>query len=232
MEIKAQLVKLLATIKAEENPNEKHLEVINSFLNSSEKYGNLTPRQASYFQSIQKQYSPEQQAEIEKCRDRLLYDEEYKNDLKIVAEFYAITGYYRNIVMRLQDWFGSVEVHGGHECDIPANYHASIDRMLNNKHAQQVLESQKTTPLYQLGSLVTLRSHSSVTASTWRKVYGLLKSQACVITKIDSKPIDQSLTYNKSRGGTRYYTIFAPSLGKSYDIIERDLKVFSRKGKR
>ena len=232
MEIKAQLAKLLATIKAEESPNEKHLEVISSFLNATQKYGNLTSRQASYFESIQKQYSPEQQAEIEKCRDRLLNDKEYQNDLKIVVQFYAITGYYRNIVMRLQDWFGSVEANGGYECDVPANYHASIDRMLNNKYAQQVLESSKAAPLYPLGSLVTLRGHSSVAASTWRTVYDLLTNQVCIITKIDSKPIDKSLTYNKARGGTRYYTIFVPSLGRSYDIIERDLKRFSRKGKR
>ena len=232
MEIEKQLTKLLATINAEEKPNERHLEVITSFINASEKYGGLTPRQASYFESIQKQYSAEHQIEIEKCRERLLNDEEYQNDLKIVAQFYAITGYYRNIVMRLQDWFGSMEANGGDECDIPANYHASIDRMLNNKYAQQVLESHKTAPLYPLGSLVTPRGHSSVAASTWRTVYGLLTNQACIITKIDSKPIDKSLTYNKTRGGTRYYTIFAPSLGKSFDIIERDLKRFSRKGKR
>lgn len=225
MEIETQLTKLLATINAEEKPNERHLEVIASFINASEKYGGLTPRQASYFESIQKQYSAEHQAEIENCRDRLLNDEEYQNDLKIVAAFYDITGYYRNIVVRLQDWFRG-------EGDVPANYHASIDRMLNNKYAQQVLESHKTAPLYPLGSLVTPRGHSSVAASTWRTIYGLLTNQACIITKIDSKPIDKSLTYNKARGGTRYYTIFVPSLGRSYDIIERDLKRFSRKGKR
>lgn len=225
MEIETQLTKLLAAINAEEKPNERHLEVIASFINASEKYGGLTPRQASYFESIQKQYSAEHQAEMEKCRDRLLNDEEYQNDLKIVAAFYDITGYYRNIVTQLQDWFRG-------EGDVPANYHASIDRMLNNKYAQQVLKSYKTAPLYPLGSLVTPRGHSSVAASTWRTIYGLLTNQACIITKIDSKPIDKSLAYNKTRGGTRYYTIFAPSIGKSYDIIERDLKRFSRKNKK
>ena len=225
MEIETQLTKLLAAINAEEKPNERHLEVIASFINASEKYGGLTPRQASYFESIQKQYSAEHQAETEKCREQLLNDEEYQNDLKIVAAFYDITGYYRNIVTQLQDWFRG-------EGDVPANYHASIDRMLNNKYAQQVLKSYKTAPLYPLGSLVTPRGHSSVAASTWRTIYGLLTNQACIITKIDSKPIDKSLTYNKTRGGTRYYTIFAPSIGKSYDIIERDLKRFSRKNKK
>ena len=73
----------------------KHREVVDSFRRNLLKWGSLSERQVNYFDSIAANYTAEKQQERASYARRLRTDEEYRERVRLVAEYYQRTGYYR-----------------------------------------------------------------------------------------------------------------------------------------
>ena len=88
--------------------------------------GSLTDRQLKSLEKIESRFSPEQK----KMWDEwvTLYRDNFKSDAKIVARYYQRVGYYTklaNSIVNEEDY-------------VPTRH--NLDRIINNKYAQKVLQ--------------------------------------------------------------------------------------------
>ena len=73
----------------------KHREVVNSFRKNLLKWGSLSERQVGYFDSIAANYTPVKLQERASYGRQLRKDEDYRERVRVVAEYYQRSGYYR-----------------------------------------------------------------------------------------------------------------------------------------
>ena len=203
--------------KAEKAGNVKHMSVLKSFSQAYTKWGGLTPNQTKYFESIEDSYSPAaMEADAEWVET--LKDPEYRKKLKIVAEYYGRTGYYGILSSNVRMYLN------GNSPTVPNRQ--KVQKMMDNKYAQQVLKSTLSPPVFAAGDLVQFRStvkSEDVIGGSWTW-FREMKTRVMTIVEIDSRPITRALSYHPKNGGTRYYKVLPFGTTELIDVMERDLK--------
>ena len=203
--------------KAKEKDHAKHISVLQSFAKAHKKWVGLTSGQLKYFESIEASYSPAAvAADAEWVKQ--LKDPEYRKRLSIVAEYYGRTGYYGALGSKVRTYLN------GTSNDVPDR--ARVLKMMDNKYAENVLESTLSAPLFETGDLVQFRStvkNDTIIGGGWRLLEQIKKS-VLTIVQVDSRPIDKSLSYHQKNGGTRYYKVLPFGTTELVEVMERDLK--------
>ena len=197
--------------------NTRAVNVLTDMSASLKKWKRLTAGQIRYATSLVNQCNPEQIALndewAEKCNSK--ENASLRAEALVVAQYYLSTAYYNSPA--------SDVVQGR----VPRR--EQFNRMFDNPYAKKVLESAKSEPVWNVGDLVQLRSTSSGryhrAAGKWdytvaRKVY----DHVYTIIKVDSRPIDRPLKYNKKTGGSRYYRLLPLGGIHQIDAMECDLK--------
>ena len=200
----------------------KHLDIVESFAKAHRKWGRLTSRQEGYLQVIVAEYSDENIKARAEYVKRFTEDEEYRNDVRIVSEYYLRSGYYRGTARSCLAWLDDPK-------SAILEHPNRVKKMMDNKYAQNVLASTKAPPKFAVGELVQLRAQPSwdnVKAVDTANYYprNVLGYEAFMVIEVDSLPISRSLTYNKTRGGTRWYRLLPLGGTKTFDVCEREVK--------
>jgi len=119
------------------------------FLNSIRgqlKWHDLSEKQIAMFEKIENNYSDA--AMLERANWSQEYEEKYKKDFLLIAEYYQGAGYFTNIALKaLSD--------GDY---VPPR---AVFQKMQNKYSAKVLEEIKRTPKYPPGSSVTYRSNAA-----------------------------------------------------------------------
>ena len=206
----------------------KHREVVNSFRKNLLKWGSLSERQVSYFDSIAANYTPEKLQEMASYGRRLRTDEEYRERVRVVAEYYQRTGYYRGAASSALAYLncptkGLVS---------PPKFE-DVEKMLNNKYAQNILESHFSEPRFAVGEMVQIRAsltrdnvkggpNTKENPLYWSK--NKLKEATFLVVETDSSPITRPLVYDEKKGGTRWYNLLPLGSTCTIEVVERELK--------
>ncbi len=218
MEIKDRLENLKA-----KPLSPRHSEVVESFTNAFRKWGRLTPRQESFLTSIEGDYDEAVIAERKRKLKRLDEDEAYRRDVQTICEYYIQSGYYRSTAREALAYIQDPKA-----CAMPPNL-AGIEKMMNNKYAQNILDTTNAPAKYTVGELVQLRANpswdniKSCDASNYypRAILGI---EAFMVIEVNSSPVSRPLTYHKTQGGTRWYKLLALGSTQTFEVIERELK--------
>ena len=130
--------------------NNPHLQeydkgFLESLMDGFKKYDGLTPRQLEALVKIEKRYSPEKIAELEKWTDE--YRTKRKEDTKVIAAYYASTQYFRSMAHKILT-----------DDDYIPNRHA-WERMTSNPYAKRALAASKTPAKFEVGKLCTVRQN-------------------------------------------------------------------------
>jgi len=120
-----------------------------SLLDSAKKYGRLTAKQHEVFQRIEKKTDPAHQAAVASWREN--WTEEMADQLTFAANYYkANPPYFGDVAERILN---------------DSSYVASeklYRKMVENKYVQRAMQNAQSTALYEVGSMVTVRSSMSV----------------------------------------------------------------------
>jgi len=205
----------------DEDLGSKHREVVESFRKNLLKWGSLSERQVSYFDSIAAGYTDEVLQKRAGFGRKLKEDKTFRERVRITAQYYLRTGYYRNIATN-----AIVFLDGGGST--PPDY-SDVDKMLNNKYAERLWESYKSEPKYSVGEMVQIRASPSRdnvkgTLTTVGRNHRWNKPTTFLIVEVDSSPISRSLTYDVKKGGTRWYKLLPLGSTDTIEVIERELK--------
>ena len=193
-----------------------HQAVVSDFLRAYKKWGRLTPRQEAFFGSIEAEYGADAIRERERALHKLKSDEQYRNDVKTVCEYYKSTGYYRNTFERALQFLSTGDVK-----DAPDP--KALDKMMNNKYAINILSSINAEPKYSVGELVQLRANFDFKNVKYTNRNDT-SAEAFMIVEVDSCPINRPLSYCKTKGGSRWYKLLALGSTATIEVIERELK--------
>jgi len=110
------------------------------------KWHNLSQKQIAQLEKIEKENSDA--AMLERANWSQEYEEKYKKDFLLIAEYYQGAGYFTNIALKaLSD--------GDY---VPPR---AVFQKMQNKYSAKVLEEIKRTPKYPPGSSVTYRSNAA-----------------------------------------------------------------------
>ena len=201
----------------------RHSEVVESFTKAVRKWGRLTPRQESFLGSIELMYDEAVIAERHAALHRLREDEAYRKDVEIVCQYYIRSGYYRSTARETLAY-----IQDPKSCAEAPNI-GSIQKMMNNKYAQNILESTKAPPKFVVGELLQLRAKPS-----WENIKScdqanfyprdVLGYEAFMVIEVDSRPVSRPLTYHKTQGGTRWYKVLPLGSTNTFEVCERELK--------
>ena len=201
----------------------RHSEVVDSFSKAVRKWGRLTPRQESFLGSIEAQYDEEAIAERQEKLRRVQEDEEYRKDVEIVCRYYIMSGYYRNTA---REWLAFILDPAS--CVDTPNIE-SLENMMGNKYAQNIVENTKAPAKFAVGELVQMRSNPSwenVKSENGGNAYArdVLGYDAFMVIEVDSRPVSRPLTYHKTQGGTRWYKLLPLGSTSTFEVCERELK--------
>ena len=119
------------------------------FLNSIRgqlKWHDLSEKQIAMFEKIENNYSDA--AMLERANWSQEYEEKYKKDFLLIAEYYQGAGYFTNIALKALSDGDYVPPH-------------NVFQKMQNKYSARVLEEIKRTPKYPPGSSVTYRSNAA-----------------------------------------------------------------------
>jgi hypothetical protein len=170
--------------------------------------GSLTDRQLKSLEKIESRFSPEQK----KMWDEwvTLYRDNFKSDAKIVARYYQRAGYYTklaNSIVNEEDY-------------VPTRH--DLDRIINNKYAQKVLQQTKAEPRFNVDQQVQIRSLKS---KGWAvRDIQQYSERICFVLRNDLEVI------NACKGGKRYL-VLPMSAPEPIEIDERYLMKPNRRGK-
>lgn len=170
--------------------------------------GSLTDRQLKSLEKIESRFSPEQK----KMWDEwvTLYRDNFKSDAKIVARYYQRAGYYTklaNSIVNEEDY-------------VPTRH--DLDRIINNKYAQKVLQQTKAEPRFNVDQQVQIRSLKS---KGWAvRDIQQYSERICFVLRNDLEVI------NAYKGGKRYL-VLPMSAPEPIEIDERYLMKPNRRGK-
>tara|TARA_Y100000034_G_scaffold66118_1_gene79798 strand:+ start:179 stop:862 length:684 start_codon:yes stop_codon:yes gene_type:complete len=202
----------------------KHREVVDSFRKNLLKWGSLSERQVNYFDSIAANYTAEKLQERASYARRLRTDEDYRERVRVVAEYYQRTGYYRGAASDTMAYLRQPD-----KGLVSPPKFEDVEKMINNKYAQNILESHFSEPKYAVGEMVQIRSRPSKDnvkgAGSRKYLYGITDQQhTFLVIKVDSSPINRSLTYDDKKGGTRWYELLPLGSTETIEVIEKELK--------
>lgn len=195
-----------------------HRDVVESFRKNLLKWGSLSERQISYFDSIASNYTDEVLQEKADFGRKLNEDQTFRERVRVTAQYYLRTGYYRNVATNAIGWIDGT-------WSTPPDY-SDINKMLNNKYAERLWESHKAEPKFVVGEMVQIRASLSRDNVKGRltTVGRNVKGSTFLIVEVDSSPISRSLTYDEKKGGTRWYKLLPLGSTDTIEVIEKELK--------
>ena len=208
----------------DKNLTSNHRDIVDSFRKNLLKYGSLTGRQVDYFHKIASNYTDEAlQREADFYR-KLKEDQDFRERLRVVAEYYQRTGYYRSVAYTTLQHLSN-----------PSGWQApdsrQVIKMMDNKYAKNVVASYFGEQKFAVGDLVQLRATVGKDTirgehSTIRKLFtnGDWKKASFIVVEVNSSPITRSLSYDEKKGGTRWYSLLPLGDTSTIEVIERDLK--------
>ena len=206
---------------------EKHRRTVESFRRGLLKWGSLSVRQVDYFNSIAATYTEEKIQERASFGRRLREDQEYREQVRVVAEYYGSTGYFRRIA---NDTLAYLALNGS----TPVPKFEDINKMMANKYAQNVISSHFGEEKYKVGDMVQLRA--SISSDNIKTESGLaarkwiwasketLKKATFIVVEVNRSAISRSLSYDEKRGGTRWYKLLPLGETETIHVIEKELK--------
>ena len=174
----------------------KHREVVDSFLSFYNKKKRLSLAQESYFENIEKYYTPEF---LRAKTDWHNGYSDYHRDIAVkCAEYYAKTMYFRALVLRV---LSKPKTHFLTERE--------YNKMCNNKYALKVLKEYASSPAFKEGQFVQIRANCSLP---------LKRDSVAVVIKTDAAPI------TVARKGARVYSILPVDGTSLYLAHESEIK--------
>ena len=183
----------------------RHRDVVESMRKNLRKWGSLSERQVSYLDSIASKYTDEILQKRTDFGRKLNEDKDLRERVRVTAQYYLRTGYYRNIATNALGWLDGTY-------STPPSYD-NISKMLDNKYAERLWESHKSEPKYAVGEMIQIRAslgRDNIKGDTGLAPRGWiyaskdkLKASTFLIVEVDSFPISRSLTYCEKKGGTR-----------------------------
>ena len=216
-----------AIIRADKMGAERGARIMADMKTQFDKRGGLSDRQWEYLGSLITEHSQEALDEYNEYAERFTTDQEYREKIKVIANYYVGAGQYytKTAIQALL----ALKHQGEDGCALPQ--YSSLRRMLNNKYADKVWQSHISPPLYSAGDLVQIRSTGvnriwSQRKHSQEKMAGIenLNSHPCLIIKADAKGITDALQYKPKQGGARVYSVMPVGSTLIYYILECDLK--------
>ena len=177
-----------------------------------EKRHTLSERQIEIVQKIAEKFSPEALKERETWYAS--WDEEKAETLRVCANYYMSTGYYRMLVDRVKE---SKEY-----IPSPKEYRA----MCENKYADKVMDAYRAEPKFPAGSLATLRAAKSRSVGYMAsKRNWIPDGELNVLVLSTDAPIVSAAV------GAKRYKVMMVGATDTFFCEERDLKKMKRKKK-
>jgi hypothetical protein len=177
-----------------------------------EKRHTLSERQIEIVQKISDKFSPEAIKERESWYSS--WDEEKAETLRVCADYYMGTGYFRDVVERVKTEKDFIPT--------PKLYKS----MCQNKYADKVMSAYRAEPKFPVGSLATLRAAKSRSAS-----YMLEKMAWSGLSEINVLILTTDEPIVSSAAGAKRYKCMIVGGTDTLFCEERDLKKMKRKKK-
>tara|TARA_A100001391_G_scaffold178468_1_gene142910 strand:- start:433 stop:1071 length:639 start_codon:yes stop_codon:yes gene_type:complete len=177
-----------------------------------EKRHTLSERQIEIVHKIAEKFSPEAIKERESWYSS--WDEDKAETLRVCADYYMGTGYFRDVVERVkteEDFIPTPKIYKS---------------MCQNKYAEKVMDAYRAEPKFPVGSLATLRAAKSRSvAYTACKPDWLSLSEINVLILTTNEPI-----VSAAAGAKRYKCMIVGGTD-TFFCEERDMKKMKRKKK-
>ena len=193
-----------------------HQGVINDFVRAVKKYKRLSPRQEVFLSNIESEYTDDAITKRQSVLRKLLTDTKYRKEVKLVCEYYRSTGYYRSTYQQTLSFLSSGDMK-----DAPNP--RALNKMMNNKYAQNIIESSNGEPKFTVGELVQIRKAFNYKNVKYEKRVDC-GADAYIVLEVDSSPISRTLNYCNVKGGSRWYRLLAMGSTSTIEVIERELK--------
>jgi hypothetical protein len=170
-----------------------------SLLDSAKKYGRLTAKQHEVFQRIEKKTDPAHQAAVNAWRENWTTD--MREKLVFAANYYkANPPYFGDVAERILN---------------DSSYVASeklYRKMVENKYVQRAMQNAQTAPLYEVGTMVTIRSSMSVRGSASRH-----RGEGAIV-------LEAQASITSATKGARIYKVLPVGAALPIETEERYLK--------
>ena len=177
-----------------------------------EKRHTLSERQIEIVQKIADKFSPEAIKERESWYSS--WDEEKAETLRVCADYYMGTGYFRDVVERVKT----------EEDFIPTP--KLFKSMCQNKYADKVMSAYRAEPKFPVGSLATLRAAKSRSVGYMAsKRNWIPDGELNVLVLSTDAPIVSAAV------GAKRYKVMMVGATDTFFCEERDLKKMKRKKK-
>jgi len=172
-------------------------------------------------------------------------NDELRAKAEVIANYYLTTTYYNVPARKVIQW-RKIESFTAHSEEEKSELYADclppkrqVLRMVNNKYAENVWQSHNAEPKWKVGDMVAIRKSykgtlnlgNKIATSHWHGKQGfpMFDELSYLIVAVDSKPISESLKYDKSRGGCRYYKLLPVGYPTPVDVMECNLKKLLKK---
>jgi hypothetical protein len=174
-----------------------------------EKRHTLSPKQIEIVQKIAEKFSPEAIKERESWYSS--WDEEKAETLRLCADYYMGTGYFRDVIDRVKTEKDFIPT--------PKLYKS----MCQNKYADKVMDAYRAEPRFPVGSLATLRAAKSrsVGYMTGKRNW-VPDGELNVLILTTNEPV-----VSAAKGAKRYKVMMVGGVDTFY-CEERDLKKMKR----
>ena len=177
-----------------------------------EKRHTLSPRQIEIVQKIAKKFSPEAIKERESWYSS--WDEEKAETLRVCADYYVGSGYYRDLVGRVRE----------NKDFIPSPKQYKM--MCENKYADKVMDAYRAEPKFSVGSLATLRAAKSRSVGYMSNNRDMVSAgELNVLILTTDEPVVSAAA------GAKRYKVMMVGATDTFFCEERDLKKMKRKKK-
>lgn len=190
----------------------KEAQVLGDFVSFIKAKGQLTSPQKRYADNILGYTAACDLLNFLEYKDKLDRDEDYREQVRVIARYYEQTGYNRRTA---QSALGYLNLDPSQKAIPPA--FRKINAMLKNQYAVNVWESYKAEPKFAVGDLVRLRS-------TCDKVWGDKRKADWMVISIGKFHIDTSHKYNEKLGGTKRYELLEIGGTSTVVVMEKHLK--------
>ena len=214
-----------AVVNAESLGNKRDASTLRDLASNQKRWGSLTPRQEEFAKVLIERNSNEKIKAVKGVQAAHAMNwelPEYPNWIMFLARFFSKSrqkAYYDHITNRRVAANFILTCNIGGSC--PPWKHC--ERLLTSKLSARLRVIYDNPPIYPLGELVAIR-RSELTY--WELEQGHDK-QMGFITEIDASDVDTVGTYNKTKGGTRYYKVMFTD--KQSILRENQIKLVSRK---
>ena len=202
-ELKGRLEK----IKKEDldNSTKSFIDSLSEFF---DRKGGLTDNQLGAFQKIESRFSPHEKAKFELWKKEYL--KSHAVDTKIVAKYYARSGYYTTLANKILE----------DENFIPSKQ--DYKRMVKNNYAAKVLDATRTPPKFAKDAMVQIRSTAGNTMM--ERHMRQFQSRLCFVLAND-------LSIVNATAGAKRYKVLPMGGSQPIEIDEKHLMKPNKKGK-